>query len=398
MNNIWTDEELMFTLYLYFKRNEGLFLERNDLEYHVDMMNKYCKKNRTYDSVILRFANYKYLDTGKGMSHTGRALEIWNKYCNDLESLEENYKNIMTPFEDRKEELVKFGSEKGFLTFETIAEYLSDLELTEENVDDLYNALNNLNIEVISEVDDSKEAVINAFDEHLKNKGYKLSQKEKEIYINLFKALGELTNNKLNYKDIIEKYDEISDQMKLLPKKDKIRIPYYDLDEIFNNILTKEEKEYFLFATWYGECVTIADESGSETVFKNGNAELTSVEAIVNLKNNYYKDDLHYDMFHFEEKEEPRISGSFGYSKTNPINTTSVKNGYLYLESLKTVKGKKVNYNRVGSISVSGFDNPIDEYVLYENLFLGRKKLIGNVYINSYSNKNSKEAPEGLMI
>lgn len=398
MNNIWTDEELMFALYLYFKRNEGLFLDRDDLEYHVDMMNKYCKKNRTYDSVILRFANYKYLDTGKGMSHTGRALEIWNQYCNDLESLEENYKNIMTPFEDRKEELVKFGSEKGFLTLEEILEYLSDLELTEENVDDLYNALNDLKIEVISEVDDSKEDIITAFDEHLKNKGYILSQNEKEIYINLFKSLGELTNNKLNYKDIIEKYDEISDQMKLLPKKDKIRIPYYDLDEAFNNILTKEEKEYFLFATWYGECVTIADESSGSTIFKNGNTDLVSVEAIVNLKNNYYEDDIHYDMFHFDEKEEPRVSGSFGYSQTNPINTTSIKKGYAYLESLKTAKGNKVNYNRVGSVSVNGFDNPIDEYELYENLFLGRKKLIGNIYINSYSNENSKEAPEGLII
>lgn len=255
-----------------------------------------------------------------------------------------------------------------------------------------------IKIKNISEVDDSTEDIITAFDEHLKNKGYELLQDEKEIYINLFKSLKELTNNKLKYKDIIEKYDEISDQMKLLPKKDRIRIPYYDLDEIFNNILTKDEKEYFLFATWYGECVTIADESSGSTIFKNGNTELISVEAIVNLKNNYYENDIHYDMFHFEEKENPRERGSFGYSQTNPINTTSIKKGYEYLESLKTTKGNKVIYNRVGSIFVDGFDNPIDEYELYENLFLGRIKLIGNIYINSYSNENSKEAPEGLMI
>ena len=293
----------MFVLYLYFKRNEGIFLERNELEYHIAMMNRYSKKNRTYDSIILRLANYKYLDTGKGMSHTGRALEIWNQYCNDLESLEENYKNIMKPYEDRKNELVNLASEKGCLTFEEIAECLKGMEVSEEEFDDLYNALNNLEVEIVTECDDANEVIKNTFNEHLKNKGYKLSQKEKEIYINLFKSLRELTNNKLNYKDIIEKYDEISDQMKLLPNRDKIRIPYYNLDKIFNNILTKEEKEYFLFATWYGECVTIADESSGDTIFKNGNTELTSVEVIVNLKNNYYEDDLHYDMFHFKEKE-----------------------------------------------------------------------------------------------
>lgn len=230
----------MFVLYLYFKRNEGIFLERNELEYHIAMMNRYSKKNRTYDSIILRLANYKYLDTGKGMSHTGRALEIWNQYCNDLESLEENYKNIMKPYEDRKNELVNLASEKGCLTFEEIAECLKGMEVSEEEFDDLYNALNNLEVEIVTECDDANEVIKNTFNEHLKNKGYKLSQKEKEIYINLFKSLRELTNNKLNYKDIIEKYDEISDQMKLLPNRDKIRIPYYNLDKIFNNILTKE--------------------------------------------------------------------------------------------------------------------------------------------------------------
>lgn len=398
MNNIWNDEELMFTLYLYFKRNEGLFLGRDELEYHIEKMNKYCGNNRTYDSIILRFANYKYLDTGKGMSHTGRALEIWNQYCNDLESLESIYFKIMISFEDIEKELIKLASEKGFLTFEDIAEYLKGLEVSEEEMDGLFTALNDLEIEVISETDDSKEDIITAFDEHLKNKGYILSQNEKEIYINLFQSLMELTNNKLTFKDIIEKYDEISDRMKLLPRKDRIRIPYYDLDKMFNNLLTKEEKEYFLFATWYGECVTIADESSGSKIFKNGNTELTSVEAIVNLKNNYYENDIHYDMFHFEENDKLRVSGSFGYSQTNPINTTSIKNGYVYLESLKTSKGKKVYYNRVGSILVEGYDNPIDEYGLYEISFLGRKKIIGNIYINSYSNENSTKAPEGLII
>lgn len=397
MNNIWTKEELMFVLYLYLRRNDGYFLQMEELEQHINMMNKYSNKNRTYDSIILRLANYKYLDTGKGMSHTGKSLEIWNEYCNDLDSLQENYQRIMLPFNIRKKELMKMGSEKGFLTFEELVDCLKGLEVSEKEIDDLYNALNIEKIEVISN-DDLKINVNNILEEHLANKGYRLAENEKIIYINLFNSLGELVNNKLTYKDIIEKYDEISDQMKVLPNEDKIRVPYYDLERMFEGILSKEEKEYFLFAIWYGECVTIADVTASKTVFKNGNTELTTAEAIKNLKEIYYKDDLHYNMFHFNEKEELHIKGDFGYSKANPVKATSINNSYVYLKKLKTSKGKKIDYRRIGSVDLDGFDKPIDEYLIYENLLFGRKKQIGNIYINAYSNENSNEVPNGLII
>ena len=57
-------------------------------------------------------------------------------------------------FEKRKEELVKLGKEKGFITYEVLAKSLKGLELDSDSLDDLYNAFNQNNIAVVSEEDD----------------------------------------------------------------------------------------------------------------------------------------------------------------------------------------------------------------------------------------------------
>ena len=54
-------------------------------------------------------------------------------------------------FEQRKEELIKKGKEKGFLTYEELAEALKGLELDSDSLDDLYNVFHENNIEIISE-------------------------------------------------------------------------------------------------------------------------------------------------------------------------------------------------------------------------------------------------------
>ena len=51
-------------------------------------------------------------------------------------------------FEDRKNELVKKGKEKGFITFEEIADALKGLEVDNDSLDDLYNTLMENNIEM----------------------------------------------------------------------------------------------------------------------------------------------------------------------------------------------------------------------------------------------------------
>lgn len=62
-------------------------------------------------------------------------------------------------FEERKKELLKKGKENGFLTFEELAESLKGLEMDAESLDELYNFLNDNNIEVVAdgEVDNSDD-------------------------------------------------------------------------------------------------------------------------------------------------------------------------------------------------------------------------------------------------
>ena len=54
--------------------------------------------------------------------------------------------NEIKTFEERKEELLKKGKEKGFLTFEELAAALKGLDMDSESLDDLYNFLNDKNI------------------------------------------------------------------------------------------------------------------------------------------------------------------------------------------------------------------------------------------------------------
>lgn len=60
-------------------------------------------------------------------------------------------------FEERKEELLKKGKEKGSITFEELAATLKGLDVDNDSLDELYNALMENNIEVVSEDDGSKQ-------------------------------------------------------------------------------------------------------------------------------------------------------------------------------------------------------------------------------------------------
>ena len=62
--------------------------------------------------------------------------------------------NEIKTFEQRKEELIKKGKEKGNISYEELANSLKGLELDADSLDELYNALRENNIEIISEDDD----------------------------------------------------------------------------------------------------------------------------------------------------------------------------------------------------------------------------------------------------
>ncbi len=58
-------------------------------------------------------------------------------------------------FEKRKEELVKQGKEKGFITYEELAKALKGLDLDSDSLDDLYNTFNQNNIAIVSEEEEA---------------------------------------------------------------------------------------------------------------------------------------------------------------------------------------------------------------------------------------------------
>ena len=61
--------------------------------------------------------------------------------------------NEIKTFEERKEELLKQGKENGFLTFEQLAQSLKGLDMDAESLDNLYNFLNENNIEVVADTE-----------------------------------------------------------------------------------------------------------------------------------------------------------------------------------------------------------------------------------------------------
>lgn len=70
--------------------------------------------------------------------------------------------NEIKTFEERKEELVQIGKEKGFLSFEQLAVALKGLDLDADSLDELYNLFNKNNIAIISEdeADSSNDKIL----------------------------------------------------------------------------------------------------------------------------------------------------------------------------------------------------------------------------------------------
>src|SRR5574344_2498276 len=65
------------------------------------------------------------------------------------EEVKEEPKVIKT-LEERKETLLKKGKEKGYITYEELAAELKDLELTADDLDDLYSTFTNSKIAVVT--------------------------------------------------------------------------------------------------------------------------------------------------------------------------------------------------------------------------------------------------------
>lgn len=62
---------------------------------------------------------------------------------------------VIKTFEERKEELLKLGKEKGVITFEQLAESLKGLDVDNDSLDELYSTFVENNIEIVAEEDET---------------------------------------------------------------------------------------------------------------------------------------------------------------------------------------------------------------------------------------------------
>jgi len=64
--------------------------------------------------------------------------------------------NEIKTFDERKKELVELGKKEGYLTYEQLANSLKGLEIDAEDLDELYNLLNENNIKVVEDTSDDE--------------------------------------------------------------------------------------------------------------------------------------------------------------------------------------------------------------------------------------------------
>jgi RNA polymerase primary sigma factor len=74
--------------------------------------------------------------------------------------------NEIKTFDERKEELLKQGKEKGSITYEELAKALKGLELTGEELDELYNLFSDNEIKIISEDDTEDDGEVLILDDN----------------------------------------------------------------------------------------------------------------------------------------------------------------------------------------------------------------------------------------
>ena len=89
-------------------------------------------------------------------------------------------KDVTLSFEEVLNDLIKTGKNDGYLTYETIAKKTTNLEMNSNNLDELYNALNENNIEIRSEDENDVDASLLTEDpefniEHLANESKDMS-------------------------------------------------------------------------------------------------------------------------------------------------------------------------------------------------------------------------------
>ena len=83
-------------------------------------------------------------------------IEIVDKVPENLKKSVKKVKEIKS-FEDRKKDLIEKGKNKGFITYEELAESLKGLDIDNDSLDELYNDLIENKIEIVGEDDNTNQ-------------------------------------------------------------------------------------------------------------------------------------------------------------------------------------------------------------------------------------------------
>ncbi len=238
------------------------------------------------------------------------------------------------------------------------------------------------------------------FEEHNIN----LSRNDIAIYSNVFEIISKFVHQKLTNQEIFVVYDLLSDVVKNnrpdiiahVPKEERIRVQIRLMEELpeTKGKLDLEEKVALAFCIYTGECIQIYDEE--RDMMCNGIVLFDSFE---HIKNEFEYEKQQFPSFFKIEERNIIFDNTYGYSKENPINVTSIDAAHYYLSKLR-YNTLPIKYDRVGSFSNLSNDL-VDGYDIFaekKGLFKSKIIKIATIYINSYSDEMPEVAPQGFTL
>ena len=134
-----------------------------------------------------------------------------------------------------------------------------------------------------------------------------------------------------------------------------------------------------------------------KTVVNDSNAALVSDDILRDVARIHAE--VSTDAVQANATSQPDNEGNddFGLVPENPIYTLAARSVYgeeEYLDSLRTLDGQKIKYNRRGSMSVEGVHGMIDIY----DTFLPSGDPYKTIYVNMYGAKKSTSVPCGFSL
>lgn len=147
MNNKWTDEEMILTLYIYLTHNHNeLYKSSKFLTDFCERLNRYTGNIRTTSSIEMRISNYKAVDANylkNGLDNVGKKVkQIWDNYHDKINYLKSRYdlfvnKTMLEITSEAQKELEEIDN--------TIINSYSNINLSEKDayIELLINVRNN---------------------------------------------------------------------------------------------------------------------------------------------------------------------------------------------------------------------------------------------------------------